>query len=231
MTRRITMSEIDALESQKPEEIRQQIDETRSVITEKLEALEQQVTGTVQNAKETVEQTIESVKSSLTDTVEVVKETFDIRLQVQRHPWAMVGGSAALGFVVGQLLEGRKTTSFSRRRPPLPYPDAPTASPSYAAPQQIQESDSLRSNGSAGYSHSSHAGSLGGLLSTFDDEIQKLKGIGIGYVMGWLRDHAKEAMPQLAPQVDDLVNNMTLKMGGTPIAQVATPPRQSCAHV
>ena len=49
------MNEMEALSQQKPEEIRQQIEETRSSLTDKLEALEQQVTGTVQSARETVE--------------------------------------------------------------------------------------------------------------------------------------------------------------------------------
>jgi ElaB/YqjD/DUF883 family membrane-anchored ribosome-binding protein len=106
--------------------IKHQMEETRSSLADKLESLEQHVlgtvqdttsavTGTVDNVKESVEgtvesvrETVESVKDTIMETVENVKETvkeaLDLRLQTERHPWAVVGGSVALGFAAGYLL-------------------------------------------------------------------------------------------------------------------------------
>src|SRR5262245_5136733 len=94
--------------AEEPDVIRQQIDETRSSLTEKLETLEGQVRGTVREAKASVEDTIESVKASVQHSVASVKRTFDVRYQTERHPWAMVGGSVVAGFVIGSLVAGRR---------------------------------------------------------------------------------------------------------------------------
>ena len=92
---------------QEPEVIRQQIDQTRSALTEKLETRENQVRDTVTNAKTTVEETIGSVKSTVHETVATVKRTFDLPYQVERHPWGMFGGSILVGYLVGTLWPGR----------------------------------------------------------------------------------------------------------------------------
>jgi ElaB/YqjD/DUF883 family membrane-anchored ribosome-binding protein len=114
-----------ALPSDKtPEEIKQEMAQTRESITEKVAALEHQVVGTVQTAANTLTDTVEAVKSivtqapaAVTDTVkhaaeavsETVRETFDITSHVRRHPWPAVGSAALLGCITGWL--------FTRRRP------------------------------------------------------------------------------------------------------------------
>src|SRR5919204_42605 len=62
------------------------------------------VRGTVQSAKATVEETIENVRSKVQETVQTVKRTFDLPYQVERHPWAMVGGSVLAGYLAGTFL-------------------------------------------------------------------------------------------------------------------------------
>jgi len=95
--------------------IKQQMEETRSSLADKLESLEQHVlgtvhettsavTGTVENVKETVENVKDAVKETVENVKETVMETFDLRLQTERHPWAVFGGSVALGFAVGHLM-------------------------------------------------------------------------------------------------------------------------------
>src|SRR5262249_19642153 len=94
-----------------PEVIRQQMEETRASLSEKLESLEQQVVGTVQNARAAVNDTVTNVKDAVQDTVDSVKDTMDIRRQMQRHPWVMLGGSMALGYIGGRLFEQLESKS------------------------------------------------------------------------------------------------------------------------
>ena len=88
------------LSNQRPEEIRNQIEETRSSLTEKLETLEHEVketvrgatdavVGTVQSVRSTVECTVEAVKGSVESTLESVRRTFDVqrRSRIIRGRW------------------------------------------------------------------------------------------------------------------------------------------------
>jgi ElaB/YqjD/DUF883 family membrane-anchored ribosome-binding protein len=128
-----------------PEEIEQEMLQTRESLTEKVAALETQVAGTVQNAADTVTGTVEAVKSLITtapgavsDTVkqaaaavgESMKETFDITGHVRRNPWASVGASAGLGFLVGLIVFRDRTTPVFAAAAPTP------ATPVGSAPRQ-----------------------------------------------------------------------------------------------
>src|SRR5262249_12539708 len=92
------------------EHIHQQMMETPTALTEKLESLENQVFGSVHEAtravsqtvasvKEAVQETVGSLKESVQETVHSVKESVNIKRQVDRHPWVMMAGSVALGYV------------------------------------------------------------------------------------------------------------------------------------
>src|SRR5687768_15493213 len=94
--------------------IREKMEGTRSSLTEKLETLEKQVVNTVQDATSSVTETVEAVKDTVNtvretvqdtvqDTVNTVKGFFDIPGHVNRHPWAAVGGSVAVGFILGRI--------------------------------------------------------------------------------------------------------------------------------
>jgi ElaB/YqjD/DUF883 family membrane-anchored ribosome-binding protein len=211
-----------------PDVIRQEIEETRSSITEKLETLECQVKGTVQTAKETVQSakeavtetietakatvtdTIDTVKSSVQETVQTVKRTFDLEYQVDRHPWAMSGLSVAAGFAVGMLLPRGKP--FMER-----YSYGLSAEPTHNGPTTYGPARGLEAP-AAPPPRSEQKGFLGHLLEQFDDEIQKVKGIAIGAVMASLRDMAKQSLPNLAPQIDEVMTSFTRKVGGEPVA-------------
>jgi len=92
------------------EVIRDQIKQTRSPLSEKLEALETQVSETVQSTRAAVGETVETVKETVQDATENFKESvqsvsdaFDLRLQIEHHPWIVLGGSVALGMLAAQL--------------------------------------------------------------------------------------------------------------------------------
>jgi len=97
-----------------PEVIRQQMDETRSALTDKIATLEAQVVETVEGASAGVRETVESVKGAVQDTVETVRETvaetvesvretFSIEKQIERRPWTVMALSAGIGFAAGYL--------------------------------------------------------------------------------------------------------------------------------
>src|SRR5271170_3777083 len=112
------------LAQQDTDEMRQDIDITRAAMADKLEALEDRVMGTVQSAQETVQDSLQMAK----DTVATVKRNFDIKYQVEQHPWTMVGGCFLAGLALGCLCPR------VRRRSPQ-------------APQRLAENDSALAEG------------------------------------------------------------------------------------
>jgi ElaB/YqjD/DUF883 family membrane-anchored ribosome-binding protein len=184
------MDTVQDLPEQDSAEIRQEIDNTRSAMANKLEALEDRVINTVQSAQETVKDSIQSAK----DTVASVKRTFDLKHQVEQHPWTMVGGCFLAGLALGHLApKGRPPVSAmsngsvqnGNHASLVPAPPLPAALPSQP-----------------------------GILEPFQEEIDKVRGIAIGFVLGLLRDSIKESVPELAPKIDDLMNGLTTKLGG-----------------
>ena len=198
------------LAEQDMDEMRQEIDCTRSAMADKLEALEGQVMGTVQSAQETVEDSIQVAK----DTVATVKRNFDIKYQVEQHPWTMVGGCFVAGLALGGLfLTGR------RRSRQAPDRLTGNVTPPGENPRLVAE---RRSNGSIDNStppprlHPMSA-DRPGFFGQFQEEIDKVKGMAIGYAMGLARDSIKDAVPQLASQIDDVMNSVTIKLGSKPV--------------
>jgi len=140
--------------------IRQQMLETRTALSEKLEALQEQVlatvegttksvTETVQTVQEAVQDTVSTVSESVQGTVETVKKTFDVSEQMRSHPWLMLGGAVAVGFLGGRLLTGnghaaRSYPASAGLAPPPPngYPPPRPSEPTWfdkvAAPLKQQ---------------------------------------------------------------------------------------------
>jgi len=141
-----------------PDVIEHEMEQTRASLTDKVAALETQVVGTLQNATDTVQTTVESiqssvetvrsavedtmssVKDSVNDSVHAVtdqvKSTFDFSSHARQRPWAVVGGAAATGFLVGFLLPGggRRELFGHEALGFQPGPGVPTPpSPSHAA--------------------------------------------------------------------------------------------------
>jgi ElaB/YqjD/DUF883 family membrane-anchored ribosome-binding protein len=203
------------LAEQDIDEMRQEIDCTRSAMADKLEALEDRVMGNVQSAQETVEDSIQMAK----DTVTTVKRNFDIKYQVEQHPWTMVGGCFVAGLALGGLFP--RVRRRCRQAPDrLAGNEAPLAGSSRLVTEQ-------RSNGSldnAAPPPRLHPMSADrpGFFGQFQEEIDKVKGMAIGYAMGLARDSIKDAVPQLASQIDDVMNSVTIKLGSKPVQPRST---------
>ena len=99
--------------------------ETRTAISQKIEMLEHRLQETVEGTKTTVEEIVDRVKDAADDFVDRTKQTFDPTYQVERHPWAMVGGAIFIGYVLGTL-ESRMPF---RQEAPGVYPYYPPNAP------------------------------------------------------------------------------------------------------
>jgi ElaB/YqjD/DUF883 family membrane-anchored ribosome-binding protein len=215
------MDQESDLSEQRPEEIRDQIEETRSDLTEKLEALEHKVMDTVAEArgavadtvatvKQSVDSTVQAVQDTVHDTVDSMKHALDLGRQVDRHPWAMLGGSLVAGYVLGCLLRQRQSVSpaiVQRSLEAFPQrPEAPRPSPGFQAarsdPEPRVPEPSLLSE----------------FTEQFAPEMQKLKRLAIGTLMALARDRIKQSVaPALASELGQVMDRVTSKLGGEPL--------------
>lgn len=84
------MIESNDLSQKGPDEILQQIQETRASLAEKLGSLETEVKETVEGAKASVQETIQDVKNAV-----------DVREYLKARPWTFLAGSIIVGACVG----------------------------------------------------------------------------------------------------------------------------------
>jgi ElaB/YqjD/DUF883 family membrane-anchored ribosome-binding protein len=219
------------LSNQRPDEIRHQIEETRSSLTEKLETLEHEVketvrgatdavVGTVQSVRSTVECTVEAVKGTVESTLESVRRTFDVQRQVENHPWAMVGGSIALGYLVGSLAPRRQPSYVSGGYATADAGWSPQTEPSRAA-DRFEEAGAMLADTSREQSEASpqKKSFLSQIVQELAPEFDQVKKLAIGAAIGLVRDAIKDAIPEnLSPQVSRIVDSVTSKLGGEPVS-------------
>jgi len=209
--------------------IQQEMEKTRGSLAEKLEALEEHVTDTVASTTGAVQETTHSVQETVTGAVDAVKETvaavtdkveetmstvtdkfqetvktvsdsFNLRLQMERHPWVVLGGAVAAGYLLCSSLPAESESM-------APVSTNPASPP--PARESWGDRPSARNSGTFGGSDS------GGLWS---DAISHLRDLGVSYLMGLVRDLAKQELPEVVGQrVAEEVDALTAKMGTQPI--------------
>jgi len=191
------------------EVIQQQMTDTRAALSEKLEALEEQVLSTVQdtteNVAQTVEDTVETVKETVADTVSTVQETvqetvetvqhaFDLRRHVENYPWAMFAGAVVVGYLGTQLLT------------PSAAPAAPATGTS-TPPQPTP-----------GSTFAPTTGSTQALFTALGPALDKLKELAIGTTAGLIGDMLLSATPEtLRESVTEVIDQITTSLGGKPV--------------
>jgi ElaB/YqjD/DUF883 family membrane-anchored ribosome-binding protein len=221
------------------EVIRQQMAETRTSLSEKVEAVEELVAsavkettqavnktvenvtdaveGTVNTVKETVAGTVNTVKetvagtvNTVTDSVESVKNALDISGYVEKHPWLVMGGCVAVGYALGSML-GESQPHRAGSSTPARSAYEPPASPS--------TSEAWGATSAAPTS----TGSAGGSLTSFIPDswmpvIDKLKGLAIGTMSGVVGEMVMKAVPEnIKNEVSQLLDDTTQRLGGTPV--------------
>jgi len=215
--------------------IQREMERTRGSLTEKLEALEGQVvdtvssttgavqetthtvqetvTGAVDAVKETVstvtdkvQETMNTVTDKLHETVQSVSDTFNLRLQTERHPWVIFGGAVVVGCVAGSTFGSRSEAGHSTFRASEPPPTPWNGGAQYAR---------------SGQSRSAASGMWG-------DSISRLKNIGLSYMMGILRDLAKNELPEaIAGRIAEEIDGITSKLGMEPISGPILPQKDA----
>jgi len=222
---------------QKSDLIREDIDETRHQLTEKLEVLEGQLRETVESAKSTVEDTIENVRENL--------RKFTPTYQIQEHPLLYLGGVVAAGVVVGRSLASRTWETERSTRLGRGYPGAYSSSESGLKSANLTDSDmpptseyeEVAGAGSpfhlsgVGRSHlgagvSTGPSALEKLTDTFSDEIEMIKGMAMSALLGTVRDFAKRTVPNLGTQIDQVMDSAMQKFGVSP-SEAGAPDIQS----
>jgi len=198
--------------TEKVEMLEQKVEDTvtsaTTAVTETVETVKETVQGTVESVKEAVQGTVDTVKETVAGTVESVKDTFDFRAHTQRHPWAVFGGSVAVGFLGGYFLGGRNGaahasngSSWSAETNGARGYSAPVAAP-MTAPVAEEKGHGLLSG-------------LGGMLGP---ELSKLKGLAIGTTLGLVRDLLTRSMPQeVSAKLSEVIDGITTKLGGEPV--------------
>lgn len=191
--------------------IREQMLETRTALTEKLETLEEQVTArvkgttesiaeTVETVKEAVENTAHTVERTVGNTVEAVKETFDLNRQFREHPWLMFGGAVLAGYVGGRLLDRATAPPQVPASPFMPEPRYQAAS---VAPQPA--------------SPPAQPGWGSEMVHAMRPALSKLGQLAIGVTTGIISEMVREQLPEaLHKDVGEVMDNITEALGGKP---------------
>jgi hypothetical protein len=157
-----------------------------------LESLEQQVSETVQSTGTAVnatvgavQETVETVTEAVQDAVQSVSNAFDIRRQIDRHPWLFLGGSFVCGCLTVEYLA--RSAKRPRQTPATALPPGPAAENAEpengeTATQPLATAAAITAAYEAGARNSSW---------------QQLKSIAIGALIGIVQDVAARAVPQV----------------------------------
>jgi len=229
------------------EQIMKQMEETRTSLTEKLEALETQLAGKVQagadvvertteaaahiveNVKETVHEVtgkVEETVSRVTEKVETsfdsVTDALDIRRQTDRHPWVMVGLATAAGCVLGTMVGRREETAVA----------APIAEPIRSHGVRPKHVKGSNGHGQGGQPNGASARATGDESSFWQqgwvvDQMNRMKGLALGTLLGVVRDMAKQSIPgTVGERIAEEIDNFTSHLGAQPIQGPVLPERK-----
>jgi len=203
------------------EPIRQDIDQIRESMTDKMGQIESKIKGTVE------------------DTTETLKRGLDVKYQVGEHPWAAMGAALLAGYALGSM--GGSSSSSSpatyryrddfrhsdfRAAEPMRYyggngqsadwqssqhngdwrPNQPASQPSGAQQGDTRQSSSFNS----GYTpqgaqqQSSDSSFLNDVMGQLGGELDTLKTAAISSLIGLLRDTVKQNLPGVYQEAERL---------------------------
>jgi ElaB/YqjD/DUF883 family membrane-anchored ribosome-binding protein len=210
------------------EVIRHQMEEKRSSLADKLDALENQVIGKVQDTTQEVTNIVHEVKEGITDvvqevkstvgsvtegvqeTVESVKETFDFREHIRQHPWLCLGGAVAAGFAGAYFLGPHSRTERTRSWQPCPPESGGTSAPASLSDLSAPGPEPVKQQGESTTDHI-----LSVLGDTGTQALTKVKELAVGTLMGVLGEVVVNSLPAaLKSEASTLLTDLTTRLGG-----------------
>lgn len=232
--------------------IREQMDHTRASLTDKLEELEQVVVGSVQGAtntvretveevmhtvetvKESVHDTVESVRGTVNETVGSVRDTFDVQHQVDEHPWMMMAGATALGFIAGKMLAPSHNGNGNGHHYPYGYGHGCDNGQSHFH-QYATASRPVEGTQTPREEHHPVKDRLNGLMEMLGEpmtqELNVLKGMALAAMLTMARDALTGSVPpQFQGLVSEGLNTVGKRMGAQPMAAPAPRMHQPGGH-
>jgi len=221
-TRNDLSEKIDKLERQVVDTVQGATDTVAEAVQgarDVVDTVKETMEGAAESVKDTVDAvkgTVEGARESLQGVAESMREAFDLPKQMERHPWLMIGGAVAVGFVAGKLLDYG--------------PEAMQAVASTARTTG-QFAESAASAAGAAASAAGAAATAAGswwtaLESMFGPEINKVKELAIGALGAAVRDLAVQSAPEpMGRQVREIIDGFTSRLGGKPFEGSVLPPR------
>jgi len=192
--------------------IRDEMEQTRANLADKLGALETQVRETVVGAKEAVSSTVEGVKEvvgSVSETVGSVAEQFSVSKQVDEHPWLAMGAAVAAGFVAAQVFD--RLGQQQQQTPAAPssrsFDDLPLTSTRFSepAPAGAKKEGLLESL----------MPDLSGVANTL---LHSAGTLAVSSLMGVIRELAVRGLsPEWKGEVTKLVDQVASQLGSRPL--------------
>lgn len=170
------------------------------------------VGNTVDSVKESVQETVQNVRDTVNESMAAVSDYLDLAGHVRNHPWPMMGGAVALGFLGGYALSSA---------------DEPSAEPSAASePRSTPAAASARQNGH-GKKHEPRPAPkvswLHDLMRQFEPELEKVKYMAVGALVDIVHDTLAPSIPEnFRSQFAEVLHDFTRKL--TTPEQSANPP-------
>jgi ElaB/YqjD/DUF883 family membrane-anchored ribosome-binding protein len=204
--------------------IEREMEQTRTALTEKLEALESKVADTVSSTTDAVEEVVTTTKEAVEEAVENVRETVEavtdkvqetvhdigealsLSHHAERRPWVFFGGAVTVGCLGSWLLARRQRRGQAGQQRSSAEAWSSVAREAPPARQEAEPSPKR---------------------SWFGEELRHLRNLAVGALMGAVRDLATRAVPEsIRQRVAEEVDHMTTHLGGEPLKGHVLPEQQ-----
>ena len=233
-----------AMDDDNPGTIDSQTATTRSAGTRQLEALENQVIRTVHAASAAIGGKVASAKRAAAATGQAVKskmksagQTLSLSRQAQRHPWAIVGGAVAAGYLLHRLLTPRPLADAAPTEPasspelspepveavrqPACKPLEPSQPVAFASAESPVPSEETETHGAP------QSASLSDLIGP---HLRPLQDLAVGVLMSAFRNVVtKPLVAEWREPLSDAIDKITRDFGGIPMGRSAAAPKRPSA--
>lgn len=216
--------DVSADDQKSPDQIEQEMFQTRDSITEKVAALENQVLGTIQTATNTVSDTVQAVREAVTSAPNAVRESvkqavgavkesvasFSVSGCIRDNPVAALGTSTLGGFLLGYLLPGDERNLF--RRPIMAQGhDAPAPRGRAGTADDAREATPYRAVAPTPSREPEQPGFFGQLWERMSRELGGLAEQALSTAVASLKQSISTRVPQA---VDTAVGRVTERVAG-----------------